>query len=77
MPNKAEKWPINVLGKYYVDQQCLACAMCTEIAPDCFAHHAEEHYAYVIKQPVTADEISRCEEAVKSCPCEAIGNDGE
>jgi ferredoxin len=76
MANKAEKWPENVAGKFYVDQQCIDCDLCRETAPNFFARHEEGGYTFVSKQPVTDEEIAQCTEALEGCPVEAIGNDG-
>ncbi|MFA5262691.1 MAG: ferredoxin [Opitutaceae bacterium] len=77
MANKAEKWPSNVPGKFYVDQQCIDCDLCRETAPNFFMRNDEGGYTFVNKQPVTDDEIAQCTEAQDGCPVEAIGNDGE
>ena len=76
MANKNDKHPENVPGKYYVDSQCIDCDVCRVTAPNCFNRQEEKGYSFVAKQPASADEASQCEEAVSSCPVEAIGNDG-
>jgi ferredoxin len=70
MANRNEK---NVPGPYYVTDACITCGMCAEVAPQNFA---VEDLAYVSKQPADDVEKSACEEALSSCPVEAIGNDG-
>jgi ferredoxin len=77
MADKENKWPDNVPGKYYVDDQCIDCDLCRETASSNFTHSEEGGYSYVYKQPANQEEIDLCEEAVGSCPVEAIGNDGE
>ena len=47
-----------------------------DTAPDNFTRADEHNYSYVFKQPTTDDERALCEEALVSCPVEAIGNDG-
>ncbi len=74
MPNKANKHKENVPGPFYVDTDCTFCELCIETAPEHF-RGADDH-AFVYRQPVTADEKARCEEALQGCPTEAIGNDG-
>ena len=32
MANKADKWPQNAGGKFYVDQQCIDCDLCRQTA---------------------------------------------
>ena len=46
-----EKWPENILGKFYVDEQCIDCDLCRETAPDFFMRNEEGGYSYVYKQP--------------------------
>lgn len=77
MPNKRDKYPDNINGKFYVDSQCIDCDMCREIAPDHFTRNDEIGYSYVYQQPETTAEIAKCTEAMKSCRVGAIGDDGE
>ena len=71
--NKAKK---SVAGKYYVDQNCISCGQCRDIAADYFAEDPESGVFYVNKQPVTPEGVTVCEDALKTCPVEAIGNNG-
>ena len=66
----------NVPGMFYVDDQCVDCDMCRNLAPDFFGMTSEGS-SFVKKQPTTPEEIALCQEAMESCPVEAIGNDGE
>lgn len=77
MAIKADKWPHNIAGKFYVDQQCIDCDLCRETAPDFFDRYDDGGYSFVKKQPETESEIAKCMEALEGCPVEAIGNDGE
>ncbi len=36
MADVANKYPENIAGKYYVDNQCIDCDLCRETAPDNF-----------------------------------------
>ncbi len=76
MANKSDKWPTNVAGKFYVDQQCIDCDLCRETAPANFTRHNDGGYSYVYKQPTTPEEVAQCEDAMQGCPVEAIGTDG-
>ncbi len=76
MADIANKYPDNVKGKFYVDNQCIDCDLCRETAPNNFARNADNGYSYVQKQPESPEEETQCEEAKGSCPVEAIGNDG-
>ncbi|MDH4246994.1 MAG: ferredoxin [Deltaproteobacteria bacterium] len=77
MANRAKKWPQNVPGPYYVDEECIDCNLCSEIAPENFAVNKEEGHDFVHTQPNTEAERKLAEEALQSCPVEAIGRDGE
>jgi len=77
MADAANKYPENVEGKFYVDDQCIDCDACRETAPDFFRRNEDKGYSYVFKQPGGADEEAQCQEAMDSCPVEAIGSDGE
>jgi len=76
MANINEKWPTNVKGKFYVDQQCIDCDLCRETAPNHFARNDEGGYSYVHTQPISESEVNLCKEALEGCPVEAIGDDG-
>ncbi len=77
-PNR--KLPGNVPGKYYVDDQCIGCALCATLA----SAHFKENFnrdtpvdsAYVWRQPRTITETRLCREAMQNCPVAAIGDDG-
>jgi len=75
--DKSAKWTMNAEGKYYVDDQCIACDACCVEAPSFFAMNDDDGHAYVMKQPKTDDEIEEAENALMACPVEAIGRDCE
>ena len=77
MADKTLKLPQNVPGRYYVDETCTACQVCTDAAPDHFRLDDEEGTAYVFHQPSTPEEEEECGEAMNGCPCESIGDDGD
>jgi ferredoxin len=66
----------NVPGAYYVDSQCIDCDVCRVTAPTNFQRSEDKGYSYVFRQPESAEENAQCQEAMDSCPVEAIGNDG-
>jgi ferredoxin len=76
MADKANRYPENVAGKYYVDNQCIDCDLCRETAPDNFKRNEDGGYSYLFKQPDAPEEEARCKEAKEGCPVEAIGDDG-
>lgn len=77
MADKSASWDMNVKGRYYVDDQCIACDACVHEAPKFFAMNDEDGHAYVIKQPESEVDIQNCEDALEACPVEAIGRDGD
>lgn len=76
MSDKERKWPDNLPGKFYVDDQCIDCDACRTEAPENFTRNDEHGYSFVYKQPETADEATKCQAALEACPVEAIGSDG-
>src|ERR1700746_468497 len=76
MADAANKYPENVAGKYYVDDQCIDCDLCRETAPANFKRNDDGGHSYVYRQPETPEEEGLCKEAMEGCPVEAIGNDG-
>ncbi len=77
MADRKERVSESVTGKYYVDAQCIDCDVCRVTAPDNFERSADKGYSYVFRQPESSEEDARCQEAMDSCPVEAIGSDGE
>jgi ferredoxin len=76
MDLNSEKLPENVVGPVYVDNQCIYCGLCDEIAPSVFRKVAGDYYAVVYHQPSTPEELIACADAIESCPYECIGDDG-
>ena len=77
MASFPNKYSDNVVGKFYVDDQCIDCDLCRETAPDNFTRNEDGGYSFVFKQPVLIEEQTKCKEAMEGCPVEAIGNDGD
>ncbi|HLD55991.1 MAG TPA: ferredoxin [Candidatus Omnitrophota bacterium] len=77
MANRSERLPENPSGKYYVDTTCIDCDLCRQTAPANFSRNTDKGYSYVSKQPVAAGQIKQCEQAIRECPVDSIGNDGE
>lgn len=76
MGDKLDRYEDNVLGTWYVDKKCILCSVCSEAAPKNFHESSLGTHDVVFKQPETPEENQQCEEAMASCPVEAIGNDG-
>ncbi len=76
MADKNDKFKENVDGNYYVDENCIACGVCVNEAPDNFTMNDDDTHAYVFKQPENSEEEEACISALESCPVDAIGDDG-
>ena len=77
MADKEAKWSLNKEGKFYVDDQCIACDACVVEAPGFFTMNDEDGHAYVTKQPESDDDQEECDNALACCPVGAIGDDGK
>jgi ferredoxin len=77
MADLANKFPENVPGRYYVDDQCIDCDLCRQTAPNNFKRDEQSGNSFAFRQPQTPEEEALCEEAMRNCPVEAIGNDGD
>ena len=79
-PAMHPKYAANAPGRYYVTQACIGCNVCSLVAPDHFHMDldltAREDYCYVHRQPLGAREEKICEEVLRLCPTNAIGNGG-
>ena len=76
MADFQHRHPQTAPGRFYVDVLCLDCFVCREALPAVFMLDEAKHTTYVGRQPDTKEEIAACEECLRRCPCEAIGDDG-
>jgi ferredoxin len=76
MADIANRYAENVIGKFYVDDQCIDCDLCRETAPANFTRNDDGGHSFVHKQPTSPEEEALCKEAMEGCPVEAIGSDG-
>jgi len=53
MADVSNKYPENVAGAYYCDDQCIDCDLCRETAPANFKRNDDGGHSYVFKQPET------------------------
>ena len=77
MADVINRYPENVPGRYYVDDQCIDCDGCRQTAPNNFMRDEECGHSYVFRQPQTAEEEAQCARAMRECPVEVIGDDGD
>ncbi|GIW86861.1 MAG: hypothetical protein KatS3mg108_1185 [Isosphaeraceae bacterium] len=75
MADPDRRLPENVPGRFYVDQTCIDCELCRELAPGHFARHDPKRVSIVVRQPRTDEEIEACHAALAECPVEAIGDE--
>jgi ferredoxin len=75
MASLSDRLPNNTPGKYYVDGSCIDCDQCRAQAPEFFARD-DGGFSYVIRQPITAEEVNLLEEISAGCATGSIGNDG-
>jgi ferredoxin len=76
MATFSDRTPENVPGRYYIDESCIDCDQCRQIAPEIFARNEDTALGFVMRQPVTEDEIALAEEALATCATDSIGRDG-
>ncbi len=65
----------NVGDDFYVDDTCIDCDACRQIAPDTFRDAGS--YSVVYRQPETSEEIHQALKALVACPTASIGFAGE
>jgi len=76
MADPESKYTDNADGKYYVDEECIDCDLCREVAPTIYQRNNEEGYSFVVKQPEGQEEEAIAKEVLEGCPVEVIGNEG-
>ncbi len=64
-------YPDNVQGDFFVDETCIDCDMCRQIAPSVF-REASDH-SFVYHQPDSDGEQLRAKMALVACPTGSIG----
>ncbi len=71
MARSEHRLPENVEGDFYVDDSCIDCDACRQIAPATFRDHGNQ--SSVGCQPSTPEEIHRALMALVACPTASIG----
>ena len=61
----------NVKGDFYVDDSCIDCDACRQIAPSTFRDHGGQSSVY--RQPESAPDLRRALMALVACPTASIG----
>ena len=73
MAELSKKLAKTVPGVFYVDETCIDCEVCREIAPANFTRDDQTRKSYVFHQPNNPADTAACQAAVEECPVEAIG----
>jgi ferredoxin len=63
-------------GALFVDEACILCTVCSELAPQNFRLSVDEDHDICFQQPTNAQQLAACISALDECPAEAIGDDG-
>ncbi len=63
--------PGNVAGNFFVDDTCIDCDLCRQIAPESFRHKDEQSVVY--RQPEADFEVRAVEMSILTCPTGSIG----
>jgi glyoxylase-like metal-dependent hydrolase (beta-lactamase superfamily II)/ferredoxin len=71
MANPKQAYPENVPGNFFVDDTCIDCDLCRQIAPSVFKE--EWDHSIVSHQPENAMEAHRAAMALVACPTASIG----
>lgn len=71
MANPSRRLPENVPGDFYVDDSCIDCDACRQIAPASFRDHGDQ--SSVFRQPVDDREVLAALKALVACPTSSIG----
>jgi glyoxylase-like metal-dependent hydrolase (beta-lactamase superfamily II)/ferredoxin len=75
MANPGKRVPENVSGDFFVDQTCINCDACRQIAPLVFGEAAET--SFVKAQPTSSADRRQALQALLACPTGSIGCMGD
>src|SRR3989442_1704318 len=71
MANTKRAYSENVSGTFFVDDTCIDCDLCRQIAPAVFTE--DDDHSIVYRQPETPIEAHRAAMALVACPTGSIG----
>ncbi|MBP5427339.1 MAG: ferredoxin [Clostridiales bacterium] len=57
--------------RYYVNEKCISCGLCTSICPEVFSMN-DEGVAVATQNTVPHEDADSADEAKESCPVDAI-----
>ena len=73
MARASARLPENAAGDFFVDDTCIDCDTCRQVAPEVFAQ-SRRSLAYVHAQPASAEARHRALMALVACPTASIGS---
>jgi len=73
MANRNKRLDSNVPGNFYVDETCIDCDTCRQLAPNTFEEAGE--YSTVVQQPIGEQEELQAYQALLACPVGSIGTE--
>lgn len=62
-------------ARFSIGADCISCGACWRLVPEHFESHVLHAHAIITRQPATATEVDRCEEALRICPVGVISRD--
>ena len=68
--------PSSAKGRFYVNEHCMDCDICRELAPEFFARNDALENSYLIRQPVDEEEVRLIQDIAQMCSEQAIRSDG-
>jgi glyoxylase-like metal-dependent hydrolase (beta-lactamase superfamily II)/ferredoxin len=71
MAQLEHRLPQNVEGDFYVDDSCIDCDACRQLAPATFRDHGDQ--SSVWSQPSTSEQVELALMALVACPTASIG----
>lgn len=71
MADLSKRLNTNVPGNFYVDETCINCDTCRQLAPESFEEAGD--YSAVTRQPVGERQIHQAYQALLACPVGSIG----
>src|SRR3954447_24196307 len=73
MASDSLRLPENAPGPFFVDETCIDCATCRQLAPDSFARSDARGLSFVAQQPGDPAARRRASLALVACPSGSIG----
>ena len=73
MADAKKRLTTNVLGNFFVDETCINCDTCRQLAPKTFEEVGE--YSAVVAQPEGNTELYQAYQALLACPVGSIGTE--